>query len=247
MFPAAPRCHSCRPVSGSAEAQWARAQAMGAAPQLRKLLQLGASSLFHWDYLKKTSYHCNSYDSRTAACFNSKLPSWETVCSRVVRPLQPAAPGSTRHSSPIRYGWEGHTETSWEHLGEAEAAAEGGFVTGPRNSHLGATEDRRRGGSGHLQLRDSAPLGSAPTSPRHCTATHWTGTDRLLGTVRNTILKNEENPTILIPTKQSNPATQADRIERNGKCSAAFELWLDLLTRSRVKPPKSSKITLLFH
>lgn len=55
-------------------------------------------------------------------------------------------------------------QSAWEHLGAAE---EGGFVTGPRNSHLGAREERRRCCSGHLWQWDSAPLGSAPPPPCH--------------------------------------------------------------------------------
>ena len=46
-------------------------------------------------------------------------------------------------------------QRAWEHLGEAEAAEEDGFVTGPRSSHLGATEDRQRCYSGHLWPWDS--------------------------------------------------------------------------------------------
>lgn len=98
-------------ASSSPEAQRARARATGAAP-IRQLTQLEASSSFHWEYWKTTPSRRESHDSRIAACYTSKLPCWQMVCSSVVAPLQPGVPGPARYYSFIRNSWEGRTETS---------------------------------------------------------------------------------------------------------------------------------------
>lgn len=104
-------------------------------------------------------------------------------------------------------------QSAWEHLGEAEAAEEGGFVTGPRNSHFSATgKERQQCSSGHLWTL------LLWIQHLHVPITAWIvrgkGTNKLFGTVINTVLKKEDNPTILTPTKQRNPDTQDDSIER---------------------------------
>lgn len=227
MFLSALCCHSCSPTSGSAGAQWAQAQVMCAAPRLRKLLQLKATSLFHWDYLKKTPCHLTtSHDSGIAARFISKLLPWQIVAGWFTpySHESPDLPGIT----PIRLGRVlRNPRSAWEHLGKAEAAEEGGFVTGPETL-IGVLQGKRDTNV----LLGTSRVCSSESSTCISPSLHELpeeGTHRLFGAVINTVLKKEDKPSIWTPTEQRNPECQVDSIEST--YWAAFELRLNFLTR----------------